>query len=62
MTFAEGFREYIQGEWEVAYHVFEKCLELNPKDGPTKTLMHYIEDYNLQAPDDWEGYRKLTSK
>ena len=61
-TFSIAFKNYINGEWEIAHLELKKCLELVPTDGPTKTLIHYIESYGCQAPDDWEGYRKLTSK
>ena len=61
-TFTFAFKNYINGDWDIAYSELKKCLDLLPTDGPTKTLIHYIESYGCQSPDDWEGYRKLTSK
>ena len=61
-SFEEAFQMYVKGDWPAANGLLSKCLELNPRDGPSKTMRHYIESFGVQAPDDWEGYRKLTSK
>lgn len=61
-TYERAFQQYIDGTWMEAYDTLQECSILNPSDGPTKTLIHFIESNNRQAPDDWEGYRKLTSK
>ena len=31
-------------------------------DGPSQTLLSYMEEYNFQAPVAWKGFRPLTSK
>jgi hypothetical protein len=31
-------------------------------DGPTTTLLEYMEKFDFQAPADWSGYRSLDSK
>lgn len=31
-------------------------------DGPSKVLLSYIANRNKTAPDDWQGFRPLTSK
>lgn len=61
-TYAEAFRQYVEGDWMESHRLLETCMELNPKDGPTKTLMHYIESFNIQSPESWKGFRELTSK
>ncbi len=61
-TFSSAFDQYVTGDWEECNRLLNVCKELNPRDGPTKTLQHYMQMNNCRAPDDWEGYRKLTSK
>lgn len=41
-----AFTKYIDGKWEEAIHIFRKCRELNPEDGPVRTLIHYIESHD----------------
>ncbi len=31
-------------------------------DGPSKTLLRYMNEFNFVAPNTWKGYRPLTSK
>ena len=61
-TYNEAMDLYIKGDWEEAQKQLSKCKELNPKDGPTMTLSHYIQSLNNTAPSTWKGYRELTSK
>jgi class 3 adenylate cyclase len=60
--FREGFNNYISGNWEKSYKLFKDAIFLDPNDGPTKTLMNFIKKNNKKAPDNWKGYRELTSK
>ncbi len=60
--FAEAYALYKKGEFVEAHAKLHKGLELNPKDGPSKTLIEVIEDFDMKAPADWAGYRALTSK
>ena len=39
-----------------------KALEMSPEDGPSKTLKEILESYDKKAPEDWKGFRALTSK
>jgi len=41
-----AFEKYIAGNWEDAILIFRKCRDMNPEDGPVRTLIHYIESYN----------------
>lgn len=60
--FAEAYDLYKKGEFVEAHAKLQNGLEINPKDGPSKTLIEVIEDFGMKAPEDWAGYRALTSK
>jgi len=57
-----GFNFYICGNWIKATEFFKKCLYLYQNDGPTKNLLKFIKENDFKAPNDWKGYRNLTSK
>ena len=58
-----GFKAYLDGDWKKAIKHFRTCRDLNPEDGPVRTLIHFVESYNCDAQIyGWEGFRKLTSK
>lgn len=63
-TWKRGFDFYIGGNWTKAYECFSRTKNMVPtwEDGPSNTLLSYMKNRNLQAPDDWKGVRKLTSK
>ena len=60
--FTSGYDLYIKGEWEKAYHQLKQALFIDWNDGPTNSLINYIEQNNKKAPQDWKGYRNLLSK
>jgi class 3 adenylate cyclase len=60
--FREGFKNYIEGKWDCAYKFFKDAYYLDPSDGPTKTLLNFIKSRNKTAPENWKGFRELTSK
>lgn len=60
--FMAGYTQYYNGNFQHAEELFSQCLKIKPKDGPTLTLKHYIDDLNCRAPFGWKGYRELTSK
>lgn len=60
--YEEGLEYYLSGNWNRAWSVWRDVLADRPKDGPTLTLMKYLELHNKQCPEDWRGYRPLTSK
>ena len=43
-----------------------QCLKLKEQDGPTLTLLQYMEEFDFTAPSEgegaWKGYRELTEK
>ena len=61
-NFEEGLQHYIDGDWEEASTFLYRALYLDNADGPTKTILEYIKKLNYKAPEDWYGYRVLTSK
>mmetsp|Transcript_4336 Transcript_4336/g.4340 ORF Transcript_4336/g.4340 Transcript_4336/m.4340 type:complete len:869 (-) Transcript_4336:157-2763(-) len=67
--FEEGLESYLQGEWITAKKYFERTNEIVSKiptfengDGPSNTLLKYMEAHGWQAPSSWKGFRPLTSK
>ena len=60
--FEEGLSYYIDGEWNEASSKLYRAIYLENNDGPTKTILEYMRKLKFQAPNDWDGYRVLTSK
>eukprot|EP00210_Caulerpa_lentillifera_P001909 g1836.t1 len=67
--FAIGFNHYRQGNWTQAKTILEECRwarsQMNLKrieDGPSVTLLEYMEQLNYTAPRDWPGFRELSEK
>lgn len=60
--FAEGLERYREGEFAPAKHLFEKCLVLNPKDGPSKIFLERCQAYIKTPPEDWEGFTTFLKK
>jgi len=75
--FAMAYRNYEAGEWMVARDMFMTChYSLNsvregpatidsdepPIDGPTLTLMRFMQQSHYFPPNDWQGHRELTEK
>jgi class 3 adenylate cyclase len=61
-TFKDAIDNYISGDWQQSGNLLEKCMEIDPQDGPTKTIYEYIKGLNFIKPDDWKGFRALTNK
>jgi len=69
-TFKVGFEAYRDGRWDVAREVLQGCASNGRKtlngekmeDGPSVTLLSYMEDFNFRAPSGWKGFRELTEK
>ena len=60
--FKKGYDNYIKGNWNKAHSLLKQALFVDWNDGPTNALIKYIEKFNCKAPDDWKGYRALSSK
>jgi class 3 adenylate cyclase len=60
--FEKGIKNYLDGNWKIAKECFVKALTFKENDGPCINLIHFIEEYGNNAPDNWPGYRKLMEK
>jgi adenylate cyclase len=61
--YAEGLRLYRQRSWADAAAEFRAIVELDPTDGPSKTLLercvHAVQD---PPPEPWDGVYAMTTK
>ena len=48
------------GAWSAARYYLRKVLAIQPDDGPSMTLLDYMQEY--EAPVDWHGCRNLMEK
>lgn len=56
--YAEAVEAYLDGEWDFAAEALEKCLKIDPEDGPAQELKRFIvKENNCQVPEKWMGYR-----
>jgi hypothetical protein len=53
---------YIEGNWTQAKKFFETCLTMKPNEEPSKVLLSVMGKNMFTKPDNWRGYRELTSK
>ena len=63
--FNQGLDCYKQGDWDEAIACFGKSLEINPKDGPSETLLkrcQLMKKNLLVKKEDWDGVYSMTSK
>jgi adenylate cyclase len=59
----KGLETYRNREFEKASSYFEKCLELDPKDGPSTTYLKRSQEYQKNPPpEDWDGVFVMTTK
>mmetsp|Transcript_10692 Transcript_10692/g.10806 ORF Transcript_10692/g.10806 Transcript_10692/m.10806 type:complete len:92 (-) Transcript_10692:81-356(-) len=61
-SYLKAYQKYIEGRWESSYLFIQDCLRIHPTDGPCITLMEFLLNNNLNAPEDWKGYRELIEK
>ncbi len=61
--FQTGINLYRERKWNEAREYFEKILELNPGDTPSKEYLTRCNEYqNFPPPPDWDGVYELRSK
>jgi adenylate cyclase len=61
--FNRGFKNYLAQEWDLALKEFKQALNLNPKDGPSKTYIRRCEQFSKIPPrEDWDGVFTLQTK
>ena len=57
-----ALRLYLAGQWGDAMPLFRRCSRMLPTDGPTQTLIGYLERRNCQAPAGWTGARRAAPR
>jgi tetratricopeptide (TPR) repeat protein len=61
--FAEGHKYYKMMEFEKALECFQKALELDPSDGPSREYQKRCREYSENPPpDDWDGVYVMKTK
>jgi adenylate cyclase len=59
-AFSEALRAFKRKFWEEGRAKFDKCLELNPKDGPSRFYLELCETFKESPPgQEWEGLVRL---
>jgi len=55
----KGIQAYIKGDWQKARDIFHETVNLpgGQEDGPSKLLIHVIDEDGGTAPASWAGYR-----
>jgi hypothetical protein len=66
-VFDAGVGKYLNGQWEEAKILLQQANTMmsgsdTGNDGPSDTLLKYMESKDWKCPDDWQGCRPLTSK
>lgn len=58
-----GLTAYKQRKWDEAIRAFQKALESEPGDGPSKLYLERSNKYKQDPPgDDWDGVFTMTTK
>jgi len=65
--YSKGLEQYLGGDWPTARGFLEEANEMmvdsdTAGDGPSKTLLSYMQSRDWTCPPDWNGFRPLTSK
>eukprot|EP00921_Rhytidocystis_pertsovi_P022727 GHVQ01036273.1.p1 GENE.GHVQ01036273.1~~GHVQ01036273.1.p1 ORF type:complete len:826 (-),score=72.14 GHVQ01036273.1:4421-6898(-) len=61
-TFRGALGLYLEGKWKEALELFYSCLEMRPGDGPSRSLIDFIESLDDPvAPEDWQGCRTIPT-
>ncbi|KAL3129383.1 membrane associated adenylyl cyclase [Cryptosporidium hominis] len=65
--FNKGLKHYLAGNWYVSKQILldleRDCIEnWGKKDGPSSTLLKFMEEHNYICPIDWKGYRVWDEK
>jgi class 3 adenylate cyclase len=58
-VYAQGFKAYKDGDWELARQQLEEALDLKIGDGPSKQLLKYMKTTKFQAPPIWAGVHEM---
>jgi adenylate cyclase len=56
-------RSYLAQDWDTAEATFRECLEIRPKDGPSRVFLERVEALRPNPPGkDWNGVWQLVEK
>mmetsp|Transcript_20010 Transcript_20010/g.42977 ORF Transcript_20010/g.42977 Transcript_20010/m.42977 type:complete len:382 (-) Transcript_20010:127-1272(-) len=55
--FRQGLCSYVDGDWTKAQELLQQALAIAPDDGPTKSLLTFMESFGFRPPQDWIGSR-----
>ena len=56
-------RSYLAQDWETAAATFRECLEIRPKDGPSRVFLERVQALRRNPPGkDWNGVWQLVEK
>ena len=57
----KGFKSYLDGRWDDALAELNLTMSLSPGqfDGPSDSLIKFIEGHNCRAPENWGGFREF---
>lgn len=59
----EAMALYKQRNWKEAMATFNRCLAIDPKDGPSKLYVERCEAHIASPPDeDWDGVFVMKTK
>jgi len=62
-AYERALAAYRQGDWSAARSHFAECLEISPRDGPTRTMLERIQTLAAAPPpaaSGWRGVWRLT--
>ena len=56
-------RSYLAQDWDTAEATFRECLEIRPKDGPSRVFLERVQALRRNPPGkDWNGVWQLVEK
>lgn len=56
-------RSYLAQDWDTAEAAFRECLEIRPKDGPSRVFLERVQALRRNPPSkDWNGVWQLVEK
>ena len=61
--YADGLAAYRAMNWQKARDAFNACLQINPADGPSITLLQRIDNFDREPPaENWSGAWVIAHK